>query len=145
MLFPPFIGRRPERRESWSWGPSSRQNKLVVIEAELQKLVQHDLNGLRVFHTFFHCRVTPLAHRRWTMWNYSSPTDPDCASPEELAKDEVWSQLNRVLQLRDKESLEGSPDLFKLQSYLIWYALFILFHDLFSPALLCFDFDSSIL
>ena len=33
--FPPFIGRRPERRESWSWGPSSRQNKLGIIEAEL--------------------------------------------------------------------------------------------------------------
>ena len=22
--FPPFTGRRPKRRESWSWGPSSR-------------------------------------------------------------------------------------------------------------------------
>ena len=33
--FPPFIGRRPERRESWSWGPSSRQNKLEIIGAEL--------------------------------------------------------------------------------------------------------------
>ena len=33
--FPPFIGRRLERRESWSWGPSSVQNKLEVIEAEL--------------------------------------------------------------------------------------------------------------
>ena len=51
--FPPFTGRRPERQESWSWGPSSRQNKLVVIEAELQKLVQDGLDGLWVFHTFF--------------------------------------------------------------------------------------------
>ena len=51
--FPPFIERRPERQESWSWGPSSWQNKLEVIEAELQKLVQHDLDGLWVFHTFF--------------------------------------------------------------------------------------------
>ena len=33
--FPLFTERRPERRESWSWGPSSRQNKLEVIEAEL--------------------------------------------------------------------------------------------------------------
>ena len=33
--FPPFIGRRPERRESWSWGPSSQQNKLEVIEVKL--------------------------------------------------------------------------------------------------------------
>jgi len=44
--FPSFTGRRLERRESWSWGPSSRQNKLEVIEAELQKLVQHGLDGL---------------------------------------------------------------------------------------------------
>ena len=43
------------------------------------------------------------------MWNYSGPTDLDCASPEELAKDEVWNQLDRVLQLRAKETLEGKP------------------------------------
>jgi len=50
-----FTGERLERRESWSWGPTGRQNKLEVIEAELQKLVQHSLDGLRIFHTFFHC------------------------------------------------------------------------------------------
>ena len=43
------------------------------------------------------------------MWNYLGPIDPNRASPEELAKDEVWSRLDRVLQLRDKESLEGKP------------------------------------
>ena len=43
------------------------------------------------------------------MWNYSGPIDPDRASPEELAKDEVWCRLDQVLQLRDKESLEGKP------------------------------------
>ena len=37
--FSPFTRRRPKRRESWSWGASSRQNKLEVIEVELQKLV----------------------------------------------------------------------------------------------------------
>jgi len=40
---------------------------------------------------------------------YFGPTDPDRTSPEELVKNEVWSQLNRVLQLRNKESLEGKP------------------------------------
>ena len=45
------------------------------------------------------------------MWAYSSPTDPDHASPKELAKDEIWSRLDWVLQLRDKESLEGKPGL----------------------------------
>ena len=44
--FPPFTRRRPERWESWSWGSSSLQNKLEVIEVELQKLVQHGLDGL---------------------------------------------------------------------------------------------------
>ena len=43
------------------------------------------------------------------MWAYSGPTNPDCVSPEELPKDEVWSRLDRVLQLRDKDSLEGTP------------------------------------
>ena len=76
---------------------------------ELQKLVQHGLDGLRVFHTFFRHRVAPLAERRRLMWAYSGPTDLNRASPEELAKDEVWSRLDRVLQLRDKESLEGKP------------------------------------
>ena len=37
--FLPFTGRRPKRRESWLWGPSSWHNKLEVIKAELQKLV----------------------------------------------------------------------------------------------------------
>ena len=90
-LFSPFTGRRPERRESWSWGPSSRQNKLEIIRAELQKLVQHGLDGLRVFHTFFHHRVAPLAERTWLMWLYFGPMDPDYASPVELVKDEGWS------------------------------------------------------
>ena len=42
-----------------------------------------------MFHTFFHHRVAPLAERGQPMWMYSGLTDPDCALPEELAKDEV--------------------------------------------------------
>ena len=71
------------------WGPAGRQNKLKVIETELQRLVEHGLDGLRVFHTFFRRRVAPLAERMRPMWEYSSPMDPDRASPEELPKDEV--------------------------------------------------------
>ena len=97
--FPSFIGRRPKRWESWSWGPSSWQNKLEIIRAELQKLLQHGLDGLRVFHTF-HRRVAPVAERTRPMWLYSGPTDPGRASPVEMAKDEVWSRLDRVLRLR---------------------------------------------
>ena len=58
---------------------------------ELQKLVHQGLDGLWVFHTFFHHRVTPLAERTWSMWMYTGPMDPDHESPKELAKDEVWS------------------------------------------------------
>ena len=58
---------------------------------ELQKLVQHGLYGLWVFHTFFRRRVAPLVERRQPMWMYSGPTDPDHASLEKLAKDKVWS------------------------------------------------------
>ena len=43
------------------------------------------------------------------MWLYFDPTDPDRASPMELAKDKVWSRLDRVLRLRTKESLDGKP------------------------------------
>ena len=71
--------------------------------------MQHGLDGLWVFHTFFHHRVTSLVERRWPMWAYSGPMDPNRASLEELVKDKVWSQLDQVLQLRDKESLEGKP------------------------------------
>ena len=89
--FSPFTERWLERRESWSWGPSIQSNKLEVIKVELQKLVQHDLDGLWVLHIFFYRRVAPLVERRQPMWMYSGPTDLDHASPEELAKDEVWS------------------------------------------------------
>ena len=74
---------------------------------ELQKLVQRGLDGLRVFHTFFRRRVAPRAKRRRPMWNYLGPTNPNHASPEELAKDEVWSRLDHVLQLRAQETLDG--------------------------------------
>ena len=74
---------------------------------ELQRLVQRGLDGLWVFHTFFHHWVTPLVERKQPMWEYLGPMDPDRASPEELPKDEVWSQLDWVLQLRDQDSLEG--------------------------------------
>jgi len=70
-------------------GPVGRQNKLEVIEAELQKLVQQGLDGLQVFHTFFHHWVAPLVGRRRLMWEYLSPMDPSRVSPEELSKDEV--------------------------------------------------------
>jgi hypothetical protein len=43
------------------------------------------------------------------MWMYTGPIDPDRVSSEELAKDEVWSRLNRVLQLRAQETLKGKP------------------------------------
>jgi len=143
--FLPFTGRRPEWQDSWSWVPSSQQNKLEVIEAELQKLVQHGLNGLRLFHTFFYHWVTPLGESRRPMWNYLGPIDPDRVSPVELAKDEVWSQLDRVLQLRAQESLKGKPRPLHatklstlVRSPLLIPCLFFLF------ALLYFDFESSI-
>ena len=43
------------------------------------------------------------------MWAYFGPTDPNRVLPEELPMDEVWNRLDRVVQLRDKESLEGKP------------------------------------
>ena len=43
------------------------------------------------------------------MWKYNGPMDPDHALPEELPNDEVWSRLDRVLQLRPKENLDGKP------------------------------------
>ena len=75
---------------------------------ELQRLMQHGLDGLRVFHTFFHRWVAPLVKTRRPMWEYSGPMDPDCALPEELSKDEVRSYLGWALQLRDEDSLEGT-------------------------------------
>ena len=96
--FPAFTGGSPERRESWSWGPSHREKKKVeIIETELQKLVRHGLDGVRVFHTRYRHRVAPLAERARPMWKYGSPTDPNHALLEELPNDEVWSRLDRVL------------------------------------------------
>ena len=56
---------------------------------EIQRLVQHGFDGLWVFHTFFCCRVAPLAERRWPMWEYTGSMDLNRASPEELSRDEV--------------------------------------------------------
>ena len=67
------------------------------------------LDGVRVFHTLYHRRVALLAERLRPMWRYGGPSDPDHASPEELPDDEVWSLLNRELQLKPKEKVEGKP------------------------------------
>ena len=59
--------------------------------------MRHGLDGVRVFHTFFHRRVTLLAERTRPMWMYNGPMDSDCASLEELLNDKVWSHLDRVV------------------------------------------------
>ena len=69
--FPMFTGGRPEKRESWTWGPSRQQKKLAIIEPELQKLMQNSLDGLCVFDTFFHRQVAPLGERTRPLWEYS--------------------------------------------------------------------------
>ena len=108
-LFPTFIGGRPERRDSWSWGPSRQEKKVEIIEEELRKLVRHGLDGVRGLHTLYRCWVAPLAERTQPMWKYNSPAYPNHASPEELPNDEVWSHIDQVLQLRPKETLDGKP------------------------------------
>ena len=88
--FPAFTSGRPEKQDSWSWGCARKEkHKVGVIEEELRKLVKRGLDGVRVFHTLYRRRVAPLAERTCPMWMYSGPSDPDCASPEDLPDDEV--------------------------------------------------------
>ena len=108
-LFPTFTGGRPEKQDSWSWGCARREKKVEIIEEELRKLMRCGLDGVRVFHTLYHHRVAPLVERSWPMWRYDGPSNPDHASPEELPDDEVSSRLDRVLQLKPKEKVEGNP------------------------------------
>ena len=63
-MFPVFIGRRPEERESWSWGCGRKgRHKVEAIKEELRKLVRHGLDRVRVFYTLY-CRwIAPLAER----------------------------------------------------------------------------------
>ena len=82
---------------------------MEIIEEELRKLMWCGLDGVRVFHTLYRCRVAPLVERSWPMWRYGGPSDPDRASPEELPDDEVWSRLDWVLQLKPKEKVDGKP------------------------------------
>ena len=143
--FPVFTGRRPERRESWSWGPFRREKKKVeIIKAELQKLVRCGLDGVRVFHTLYRHRVAPFAEREWPMWRYGDPMDPDRASPEELPNDKVWSRLDRVLQLKPKEKVDGKPG--PLNASVVSRMVCSLFYSMFlSPSLsYFFDFESPV-
>ena len=79
--FSAFTGGRPEKQDSWSWGCSRREKKVEIIKAKLQKLVRHGLDGVRVFHTLYHCRVAPLVERARLMRKYGGPSDPHRASP----------------------------------------------------------------
>ena len=85
-------------QKSWSWGCAHTvRHKVEVIEEELWKLVRDGLDGVRVFHTLYRRRVTPLAEGTHPMWKYDGRSDPDRASPEELPDDEIWSRVGRVL------------------------------------------------
>ena len=78
------------KQKSWSWGCAhTEKHKVQAIEEELRKLVRGGLDGVRVFHTLYRCRVAPLAERTYPMWTYGGRSDPDCASPEELPDDEI--------------------------------------------------------
>ena len=82
---------------------------MEIIEEELRKLVRRGLDGVRVFHTVYRLWVAPLAERSRSMWRYGGPLDPNHPSSEELPDDEVWSRLDRVLQLKPKEKVDEKP------------------------------------
>ena len=82
---------------------------MEAIEEELRKLVRCSLDGVRLFHTLYRCRVVLLAERTQPMWRYGGRSDPDRVSPEELLDDEIWSHVGRVLQLRPNETVVGKP------------------------------------
>ena len=65
------------------------RHKVDVIKEELQKLVRLGLDRVRVFHTLYCHRVTPLAERTHPMWKYDGRSDRDRASPEEPPDDEI--------------------------------------------------------
>ena len=78
--FPAFTDERPEKQDNWSWGCARKERKKVeFIEEELWKLVWRGLDRVRVFHTLYRRRVTPLVERTRPMWLYSGPSDPNCA------------------------------------------------------------------
>ena len=50
-----------------------------------------------------------MAERMHPMWTYDGRSDPDRALLEELPNDEIWSRIDRVLQLRPGETVVGKP------------------------------------
>ena len=136
--FPAFTGGRPEKQDSWSWGCSRRKKKKVEItEEELRKLVRRGLDGVQVFHTLYRRWVAPLAERTQPMWRYNGPIDPDHASPEEPSNDDVWSRLDRVLQLKPREKVEGKP--IPLNASVVSRMVRFPFYSVFlCPSLSCF-------
>ena len=67
------------------------------------------LDRVRVFYTLYRRRIAPLVERTQPLWEYGGRSDPNRASPEELLDDEVWSRVDRVLQLRPRETVVGKP------------------------------------
>ena len=118
---------------------------MEIIEEELQKLVRRGLDGVRVFHTLYHRQVAPLAERSRPMWRYDDPLDPDRASLEELPDDEVCTRLDRVLQMKPKEKVDGKPGPLNASvvSKLVCFALFT--PSSFPSSFLLFDFESPVL
>jgi hypothetical protein len=94
------------------WPSASEKGCMVFLEKALRKCIMKEgLDGVWLFSTIRARHVVPLAVRMTRMWEYTSPTDPDRVSSEEMPNDEVWSWVELVLKVGNQQIISG-PDAF---------------------------------
>jgi hypothetical protein len=108
-----FMGSRPVRKESWTcWTLTVEKGRMEILEKVLWKRVmEEDLEGVRLFNTMFTRRVIPLAVGTIKMWEYTGPADHDQVSPKVVSNDLVWSWLDMVLKVGNQR-IVGGPKAF---------------------------------
>jgi hypothetical protein len=104
---PKFSGHFAQRSDEWEWATGKEEKKTWVnpMLAELKRLKDAGLTGVRVLWTFFERRIQPLKARAHPMYRYAGVSDPTRSSRDELTPVEVrarvWAMIKRSKEVAD--------------------------------------------
>jgi hypothetical protein len=118
---PRFSGHFAQKVDEWDRATGKDEKKAWVrpMLAELERLKQAGLTGVKVLWTFFERRVQPLKARAHPMFRYTGVGDPTRSSQDLLTPLEVRARVWAMI----KRSKEVAEDVAELDSHQAGLAL----------------------
>ncbi|OEL18724.1 hypothetical protein BAE44_0020257 [Dichanthelium oligosanthes] len=109
---PRFSGHFVQKVDEWGWATGKDEKRIWVrpMLAELRRLVQAGLTGVKVLWTFFERRAQPLKARAHPLYRYTGVGDPTRSSQDELTPVEVRARVWVAIK-RSKDVAEDVTEL----------------------------------